>query len=320
VQERVAALPFVAGVSTLDYVPMAGSAWNDTLRVDGGGHPDVVAQLNRVGETYFATLGTPLVEGRLFTPADGPGSTPVAIVTRAFVDQAFGGTSPLGRRVAMLSEPARFHEIVGVVGDIKYGTLREERQPVLFVPTRQQVPPGPFVSLVVRTTGPTAVAMPEIASAILQVEPTLTLRSRVLEDTINDTLRVEHLLSRLSQFFGGLALLLAGVGLYGVIAYTAAQRQRDIGIRLALGAPRTGVVLQVVGQTAWLLVSGLIVGVAACVPLSAWIESLVFGITGRDIATYALAGLSLAGVGLAAAWLPAWRAARMNPTSALRSS
>ncbi len=218
----------------------------------------------------------------------------------------------------MLSEPDRAYEIVGVVGDTKYGTLREERQPVLFVPTRQQEPPGPFVSLVVRTTRRPRPPIPELAALILEVDPTLTLRSRALEETIDDTLRVEHLLSRLSLFFGGLALLLAGVGLYGVIAYTAAQRRRDIGIRLALGAPRTGVVLQVVGQTAWLLLAGLVIGVVACVPLSAWVESLIFGITGRDLATYALAGLTLAAVGLAAAWLPAWRAARMNPTSALR--
>ena len=171
---------------------MAGSAWNDTLRVEGGGHPDTIAQLNRVGETFFATLGTPLVEGRVFTRDDGPGSTPVAIVTRAFVDQAFGGTSPLGRRVTMLTDPGEVYEIVGVVGDTKYGTLREEPQPVLFVPTRQQVPPGPFVSLVVRTTRPTAVAIPEVARAVLEVDPTLSLRSRALEDTIDDTLRVEH--------------------------------------------------------------------------------------------------------------------------------
>jgi putative ABC transport system permease protein len=319
IQERVAALPFVSAVSTLDYVPMAGSAWNDTLRVEGGGHPDTEAQLNRVGESYFAALGTPLVEGRIFTRADGPGSTPVAVVTRAFVARAFGGKSPLGRRVVMLTEPDRAYEIVGVVGDTKYGTLREDRQPVLFVPTRQQVPPGPFVSLVVRTARPAATIIPALTSAILDVDPSLTLRSRPLEETIADTLRVEHLLSRLSLFFGGLALLLAGVGLYGVIAYTAAQRQRDIGIRLALGAPRTGVVLQVVGQTAWMLAAGLILGAAACVPLSRGVESVIFGVTARDLVTYVLAGLTLGAVGLAAAWVPAWRAARMNPTSALRS-
>jgi ABC-type antimicrobial peptide transport system permease subunit len=174
--------------------------------------------------------------------------------------------------------------------------------------------------LVVRTTQPPTAAIPAITHAILQVDPTVAVRSRALEETISDTLRVEHLLSQLSLMFGGLALLLAGVGLYGVIAYTAAQRRRDIGIRLALGAPRAGVVLQVIGQTGWLLVVGLAIGAAACVPLSAWVESLVFGIAVGDLATYALAGVALAIVGLGAAWLPAWRASRINPTIALRST
>jgi predicted permease len=319
-QERLRGLPLVSGVSTLDYVPIGGSAWNDTVRIDGGGRPDVSSQLNRVGETFFAVMGTPLAEGRVFTPQDLPESTPVAVVNRAYQEQAFKGESPIGRRVRFLSEPAQAYEIVGVVGDTKYGTLRETRQPVVFVSTRQQAAPSPFVSLVVRSRLPTASAIPLLRRALLEVEPNVSLETRSLQEIIESTLRIERLLTRLSLFFGGLALLLAGVGLYGVIAYTASQRRHDIGIRLALGAPRRGVVLQVVGQTGWLVAAGLLIGVGACVPLSRWVDGLVFGITTRDAVTYAVAGGVLACVGLGAAWLPAWRAARMNPTSALRST
>ena len=319
-QERLRGLPFVTGVSTLDYVPIGGSAWNDTVRVDGGGHPDVPSQLNRVGESFFGVLGTPLVEGRVFTTHDSANAPAVAVVNRAYQDQAFKGASPIGRRVHFLSEPTQSFEIVGVVGDTKYGTLREPRQPVVFVATRQQAPPAPFVSIVLRSRLPATATMPLVRRALLEVESGVSLQTRGLEATIDATLRVERLLTRLSLFFGGLALLLAGVGLYGVIAYTAAQRRHDIGIRLALGAPRGGVVWQVVGHTGWLLAAGLLAGAAVCVPLSRWIEGLVFGVTTRDLVTYGVAAAVLALVGLTAAWVPAWRAARMNPTIALRTT
>ena len=138
----------------------------------------------------------------------------------------------------------------------------------------------------------------------MEIEPAVSLRTRALEETIESTLVVERLLTRLSLFFGGLALLLAGVGLYGVIAYDAARRQRDIGIRLALGSTRRGVVLMVVGQIGWLLGAGLLMGVAVSVPLARWVEGLLYGVTVRDVGTYALAAVALAVVGLAAAWVP----------------
>ncbi|HTV03564.1 MAG TPA: ADOP family duplicated permease [Luteitalea sp.] len=319
-QERLGGLSFVRGVSTLDYVPIGGSTWNDTVRVDGGGAVDIDTQLNRVGETFFDVMDTPVREGRVFTTGDRAEGTALAVVNQAYQEQAFKGASAIGRRVRFLSEPTQAYEIIGVVSDTKYGSLREARQPVIFVSTRQQLAPGPFISLVVRTNLPAAAAIPLIRSAVLDVEPTVTLETRALQDTIDSSLRIERLLTRLSLFFGGLALLLAGVGLYGVIAYTAAQRRRDIGIRLALGAPRRGVVLQVVGHTGWLIAAGLLTGAAACVPLSRWVEGLVFGVTTRDLAIYGVAGGVLAVVGVLAAWLPAWRAARMNPTAALRVS
>jgi predicted permease len=317
---RVGALPFVSGVSTLDYVPIAGSAWNDTLRVDGGGHPETASQLNRVGDTYFNVMGTPLLEGRVFTPQDVPGGVDVAVVNRAVRDTMFGGHSPIGASVRILSEPGRTYQIVGVVGDTKYGTLRETRQPVLFVSTRQQADAGAGFALVIRSRLPAASTVPLIRRALLEIEPAVSLRTRALEETIESTLVVERLLTRLSLFFGGLALLLAGVGLYGVIAYDAARRQRDIGIRLALGSTRRAVVLTVVGQVGWLLGAGLLMGCAVSVPLARWVEGLLYGVTVRDLGTYALAAAALMVVGFAAAWVPAWRASRLNPTSALRAT
>jgi hypothetical protein len=316
---RLRALPFVSGVSTLDYVPVAGSSWNDTLRADRGGHPEIPSQLNRVGEDYFEVMGTPLLEGRVFTRQDLPGGVDVAVVNRAVQDTLFGGRSPIGASVRILSEPDRAYRIVGVVGDTKYGSLRETRQPVLFVSTRQQADPGVNVSLVVRSRLPALVTMPLVSRALMEIEPAASLRTRGMEEIIDSTLAVERLLTRLSLFFGGLALLLAGTGLYGVIAYDAARRQRDIGIRLALGSSRGGVVRKVVGQVGWLIGAGLLIGGAVSVPLGHWVEGLLYGVTVRDLGTYALAAVALAIVGVAAAWIPAWRASRLNPTSALRS-
>lgn len=319
-QERLAGLPFVQGVTTLHFVPIGGSSWNDTVRMDGGAGADVISQLNRVGESFFDVMGTSVLEGRVFTTTDRPEGTAVAVVNRAYQDKALAGASPIGRRVRFMSNPAQAYEIVGVVGDTKYRALREERQAVVFVSTRQQIDPEPYVSLAVRSHLPPDATMPLVREAILDVEPGVALYTRALETIIDSTLRIERLLTRLSLSFGALALLLAGVGLYGVIAYTAAQRRRDIGIRLALGAPRSGVVLEVVGHTGWLVALGLAVGAGACVPLSRWVDGLVFGVTTRDALTYGVAGVMLAVVGLVAAWVPAWRAARMNPTSALRSA
>ena len=318
---RVGALPFVSGVSTLDYVPIAGSAWNDTLRVDGGGHPEIASQLNRVGEDYFEVMGTPLARGPRVHQAGRArrrgrrgreSSRPGHDVRRPLSDRRVGpDPERAGSRVSRSSAssatpstgPCARH-------DSRCCSCRRASRWI----------PVPDVSLVVRSRLPAASTIPLISRAVMEIEPAASLRTRGMEEIIDSTLVVERLLTRLSLFFGGLALLLAGVGLYGVIAYDAARRQRDIGIRLALGSTRRGVVLKVVGQIGWLLGAGLLMGVAVSVPLARWVEGLLYGVTVRDVGTYALAGVALAVVGLAAAWVPAWRASRLNPTSALRST
>lgn len=318
VEDSLRAVPFIGSVSVVDYVPIGGSSWNDTVRIDGGDRPDAQSHMNRVGEGFFGVMRTRLLEGRLFGRHDDGTSPQVAIVNQTFRQQAFNGASPIGRRIRFLAAPDQAYEIVGVVGDSKYGALKEEATPVVFVAARQQQEPGPRPHLVLRSTLPPQATASAVACVLGRVQPQLGFRTRAVQELIDETLRIERLMMKVSLFFGGLALLLAGVGLYGVIAYMAAQRRHEIGIRLALGASRRDVVLQVAGQITWLLAIGLLAGLAVCLPISRLVEGLVFGVTPRDALTYGLAGTTLAIVGLLAGTLPAWRAARTNPTIVLR--
>jgi predicted permease len=270
-------------------------------------------RVDQSSRSLLKTLDIPIVMGRGFQ--DGGADSPrEVIVNRQFVLAHFGGANPVGRRISFDNTPAT---IVGVVGDAKFNDLREEPTAVAFLPIDQF--PARFNVINVRTAGPAAAAIPFITRAILEVEPRLRpSRVETLEVSRDRVIARDILLARLSGLFGGLALMVACFGIYGMISYVVSSRTGEIGIRLALGAQpaavRGGVILDVLKTVA----PGLALGILGALATERYIESLLFNMSGRDPWTYSAVAASLILTSILAAWLPARRASQIDPISALR--
>jgi predicted permease len=310
-----------AGVSSIE--PLGGLHWTEGIEV-AGGHPpratDRSAHVNAITPGWFATYDTPLIAGRDFEARDRPGA-PVAIVNAAFVRRFFGAQPALGRRVRLNNGPDRHDlvEIVGVVADAAYRDVRGERPPTLYRPLAQFTEPFPIAAVTVRIGpgGPPGL-QPALTRAITGVDPTIAVTYRSVAARLHDHLGESRTIALLSGFFGGLALLLAAIGLYGVTSYGVTERRREIGIRLTLGAGRAATERFVLGRVARLVAMGVALGLAASATLSPVVRTLLYELEPRDPATMSLAAAVLAAVGLLAGWLPARRAARIDPARVLR--
>jgi len=273
---------------------------------------------NIVGRDFFAAMGIPLVLGRTFGPEDTEHSPKVAVISESMAQRFFPNVSPLGKHFRLGEpDPSGDIEVVGVVKDAKYSALTENFAPIAFYPHTQRR--FALINFVVRFSGPADSVVPQIRQAIKQVNHNLPIDDVVsLSDQIGRALVQQKLVARLATFFGLLALLLACVGLYGVMSYGVARRTNEIGIRMALGAPG-GSVLWLVLREALLLVGvGLVVGVLASLALTKTAASLLFELKPNDPLTIAGATLLLAIVALVAGYLPARRASRVDPLVALR--
>jgi predicted permease len=321
IAERVRGMGAVAGAGAVAIVPMSGSSWNQPIFVEGT-RQTAFPNLNRVSPGYFDAMKTPLLAGRDFTDADRLGTAPVAIVNESFGRRFFGSTDVLGRSFQIEEAPGRprpHHLVVGVVRDAKYRLLREEAAAIAYLPAAQEPEPGPYQGLVVRARGTgTAAAIADVREAIHAVHPSIAVRVETMDAQLRDLLLTERLMATLSAFFGGLAALIAMIGLYGVMSYMVTRRRSEIGIRLALGADRRAVVRMVMGESALLVGAGAIAGLAVAVIAARGVSSLLFGLQPADPATLALSALALASVGAAASYLPALRAAGISPMAALR--
>jgi predicted permease len=320
VEEKVKAIPGVQAASFAFIVFNQGfwtsPAWSsgDNIADD----QDRSIRNNIVGPDFFAAMGIPLVQGRNFGPQDTANSQKVAVVTEAMARKFFPGGSPIGRRFGNKGpKSSEDTEVVGVVKDAKYGNLKENFRPMAFYPHSQR--PDVLGNLVVRFTGPASVVVPQIRRTITQTNRNLPIDDVVsLSEHIGRSLVQQKLVARLASFFGLLALLLACVGLYGVMSYGVARRTNEIGIRMALGA-RGGSVLWLVLREALVLVAvGLVVGLVAAFALTRTAASLLYELKPNDPLTIASATLLLAGVALLAGYFPARRAARVDPMVALR--
>jgi predicted permease len=322
---RLRALPGVDAASASLLTPLGNMRWNDALVVPGytpAAAKDAVAFFNAVSDGYFSTLGTALLAGRDFDRGDVAGSGPVAIVNEAFVKKFFHGSSPIGRPVVTdgFGGPDTALEVVGVVEDTKYRSMRDEQEPLVFVPFGQfDGITSPSMQLELRGYGPAGSLVPTVTRVLGRVNGNISLRFTPLQAQLDASLARERLLATLSGFFGGLALLLAVVGLYGTMAYSVAQRRGEIGIRIALGAARARVMRLVLGEAGRLVLAGLVLGAVGALAATRWVESFLFGLTPSDPATWAWSAATLAAVAVAACALPAWRAARMDPSAALRA-
>jgi predicted permease len=320
--ERLRQAPAVGDVASAGLVPVSGDLWGNLVWLDGvEPRQKVDAFFNRVSPGYFQTIGSPLVGGRDFRSSDTRQSPKVAIISHALARELGVGANPIGRRLAVepwSTAPAEVYEIVGLVDDTRYGTLDEEVRPLAFLPAAQDPEPGANTQLLVRGAAPMADVAGAVRQAMAEIAPQATLDYRPLDQQIGETLVRERLLAALSGFFGLLAVLLAGIGLYGVIAYSVARRTHEIGIRMALGADRRRITLMFLGEAMRLLIIGLAAGTVMALLATRAARSLLYGLAPHDPATLVLACLLMAAITLVASVLPARRAAALDPMVALR--
>jgi len=330
--QSVQALPGVESAAISLLTPVSGYVWANRVAVSGGVTlTDAMrgALRNHVSPEFFATYGQRLVAGRFFTDHDTAGAPPVAIVNEAFARRFLNGVSPIGRTVHRYSSadgPGPEMEIVGVAGDAVYRRLRDPMPPTLYTPVAQSFggsggPPSVEYNIAVRAaSGSPELLERSIAGAIGAVNKDISLTFRPLSDQVNAAMTQERVVAMLSTFFGALALLLAGLGLYGVTSYAVARRRTEIGIRMALGAAPQGVVRLVLGRVTVLVAVGIAIGAGVSTWASQFVSTLLFGLQPRDPATLAGAAITLMVVGAAAGWLPAYRASRIDPAEVLRDS
>ena len=325
--EAASNVPGVASAALSAVTPVSGSTWNNRIELpDGPELPESerLTYINLVSGRWFSTYGTPMLAGRDFTAADGPSAPPVAIVNETFARKFARGKNPLGLRIRQPGGPTRpavERVVVGFVKDAVYRSLREPVPPTMYLPYAQTPEPPSSLSVSVRAAGgsPALLARP-LAAALTGVNGDIAITFRPLADQVHASLVQERIVAGLSGFFGGLALLLAGLGLYGVTAYGVTRRKEEIGIRLALGASPGGVVSLVLRRVAWLVGLGALAGAAVSVWAARFVSTLLYGLEPRDPATIAGAVLILAAVGGLAGWLPARRASRIDPRRVLRDS
>jgi putative ABC transport system permease protein len=317
--DRVRAIPGVRSASMSGQVPIGRGSWNEELDVEGytpKSRGDVSVLYNSVTPGYFDTLRTPLVMGRDFNQYDTPQSPSVAVVNESFARRYYGFANPVGKRFrwrpgAKLSAPV---EIVGVVKDAKYVSLREKPSPTMFIPEAQVGPRG-FANIEIRADTD---VVPPVKAAIEAVNRDISLQFAMFSVQIEESLVRERLLATLSGFFGGLALLLAIIGLYGVMSYNVARRRNEIGIRMALGAEQSRVLRMVLGEVGVLVFIGLAIGIAAALATTRFVQSFLYGLTPNDPWVLSSAAAVLALVAVVAGYLPARRASRLDPMTALR--
>jgi len=273
---------------------------------------------NIVGADFFAAMGIPFVQGRGFGPQDIKSSQKVAVVTESMAQKFFPTGNPIGKRFGIEGrQSTETIEVIGVVKDAKYGNLKEQFRPMAFYPYTQV--PDVLGNFVVRFSGPSSAVVPQVRETIKQINRNLPVDDVVsLSDHIGRSLVQQKLVARLASFFGLLALLLACVGLYGVMSYGVARRTNEIGIRMALGARGRSVLWLVLREALVLVVIGLVVGVLASLALTKTAESLLYQLKPNDPLTIAMATIVLMMVALVAGYLPARRAARVDPMIALR--
>jgi predicted permease len=319
--ERLRAMPGVRAAASADLTPIGGSSWNDEIYVDGyvpTSQRDNVVWFNSVSDGYFAALDLQLLAGRDFNAGDVPAGPRVAIVDQATAEKYFGGAA-IGRQFR-LKRGDNFEPpvtIVGVVEGAKYQGLRETNSMTIYVASSQG-DAGNFINLALRSDGdPRSLAGP-VKSAVAGVHPQTTIELSTLTEQVARSLTRDRVLAMLSGLFGGVALLLSVLGLYGVMAYTVARRRNEIGVRIALGAAAPRVVRMVLGDVARVVALGAIVGLAGAIAAGRLVSAFLYGIAARDPLVLASATALLVLVALAAGLVPALRAARVDPVAALR--
>ena len=320
-RDEVRTLPGATAAAVATTLPLSGSDIGVGFEIDGrpaDRNTRTSAAFFGVSPEYFSTMGIPLVRGRGFGEHDDEHATGVIVVSEAMAAKYWPGEDPVGKRITIGYNTTGPREIVGVVGDVKQGDLTDARAPQMYAPFVQV--PWPFLAAVVRTTAAPEATAGSLRQALARLDPQQAAGEiRTLDQYVARSIATPRFTALLVGSFAALALLLAGFGLYGVMAYSVAQRGRELGIRMALGAQARDVRALVVGQALRLGAAGLAIGLAGALLATRILDSLLFGVSARDPFTFAAVSAALVTVLLLAAYLPARRATRLDPMIALRT-
>jgi putative ABC transport system permease protein len=319
--KRVQALPGVESAAHAMLVPFGGSTWNDEVINETSDQDAGVAWENFLGPGYFRTVGTRLLAGRDFDDRDTSTSAKVAIVNQAFARKILKVADPVGKRFRIHEAPGKprpLYEIVGVAADNKFQDMHEEFLPFMYFPSTQEEKPSPDDHILIRSSLPLTNLISSMKETIADVNPGIDLEFLVFKTRIQNSLIQDELMATLSGFFGFLAALLAAIGLYGVMSYMVIQRTKEIGIRMAIGAERFDVLRMILREATVLTVTGLVIGAGLALAAAQAAKSLLFGLKPRDPLTLVMAVVTLCAVAALASFLPAYRASKLDPLTALR--
>ena len=323
-QRRIASLPGVqsAGFSTI--LPLAGTNSDSSFAIEGrpsdNNNPSPDEERREVSPDYFRALGTPLIRGRFFTDADNADAPLVIIVNQTFAKKFWPNKDALGKRIVMgsMSDDPKWITIVGIVGDMRHFGLDVDPKPEMYVPFAQS---AYFTTIyVVRSNQDPRTLLPAIQREIQAIDPAVPLANvRTFESVIGDSVAPRRLSVVLLGVFAGVAVLLASVGIYGVMSFIVVQRTQEIGVRMALGAQRSDVLKLILGRSLKLISAGAAIGLIVALLSAGALRALLYNVSAFDTPTFVLVTILLAAVALAASYLPAMRATRADPMTALHA-
>jgi predicted permease len=319
VEERTESVPGVQAAA-FSFLIFSQGGWNSPIftrdETPMKGDATVVRQ-NTVGPNYFTAMGIPVVAGRVFNRQDTAGSQAVAVVSETMARRFYPNSNAVGRRFGTDDKDKNKLEIIGVVKDVKYYSLTENPRPLVYYPHAQD--PGPLQNFAVRFSGRPETVVPQIRQMIRSVNPNLPVDEVVtLADHIDRSLTQQKLVARLASFFGLLALLLACIGLYGVLSYSVSQRKAEIGVRMALGATTADVLKLILKGGMTLVLLGVVLGIAGAFAVTRLAKALLFGVKPSDPLTFVAVAALLIVVAIIACYIPARRATKVDPLTALR--